>query len=466
MDPFQHENLFSDPVHGYLPFVSRTDRAGEVSERQLIDSAWVQRLRQIHQLQTAWWVFPSAEHTRFQHVLGAMHLASRCLAAWYPSLRESHQALPSRPYLDLLLRAAALLHDVGHGPFGHFFDAHFLSHYGLTHETLGAKIIEGPLADLLTGLRETPAGRIGADERLDVRSITYLICRPRGRESDSSVPTWLRHLRSLFCGIYTVDNMDFVLRDAYMTGYSVRAFDLDRLLHYTFFTPEGLTIHARGMDALMRFLQVRAELFRSIYFHRTVRAIDLELADLFAEGRKLVFPGNPADNLEAYCRLTEWSMLVDVASWHESDDPKRRELGRRWQRLLARDVPWKMVCQRTVVFEAGESERASLLSSPDLLETQLRSLLPDDLADLPLRIDVARQIHRPHTRGPAAGHNFLYDADRGKVRPLDAHELYRRLPISHRICRIYARTLEHRREITEALDQILGDAAEDDVTNM
>src|SRR5512142_2513842 len=71
------ESLSHDPVHGYIPFISRSGLpAGEVSEQEIIDHPWVQRMRQIHQLQTAWWVFPSAEHTRFQHVLGVMHLAS------------------------------------------------------------------------------------------------------------------------------------------------------------------------------------------------------------------------------------------------------------------------------------------------------------------------------------------------------------------------------------------------------
>ena len=67
-------------------------------------------------------------------------------------------------------------------------------------------------------------------------------------------PRWLQFLRSLLSGIYTIDNLDFVLRDAYMTGYSVRAFDLDRLLHYSFFSDPGLTIHDRGLDALVRFM--------------------------------------------------------------------------------------------------------------------------------------------------------------------------------------------------------------------
>ena len=132
-------------------------------------------------------------------------------------------------------------------------------------------------------------------------------------DDDAARPKWLRFLRSLLSGIYTIDNLDFVLRDSYMSGYSPRAFDLDRLLHYSFFTPQGLTIHSRGLSALVRFISVRSELFRSLYFHRTVRALDLTLADLFAESRELLFQGNPAERLNEYQRFTEWSLLIDVA---------------------------------------------------------------------------------------------------------------------------------------------------------
>ena len=70
---FVTESLSHDPIHGYIPFISGDALPeGEVSEQQIIDHPWVQRLRHIHQLQTAWWVFPSAEHMRFQHVLGAV----------------------------------------------------------------------------------------------------------------------------------------------------------------------------------------------------------------------------------------------------------------------------------------------------------------------------------------------------------------------------------------------------------
>ena len=139
---FVTESLSHDPVHGYIPFVSREGLpAGEVSEQAIIDHPWVQRLRHIHQLQTAWWVFPSAEHMRFQHVMGVMHLASRAIDAWYESLETVCPNVPSRAYVESLTRMAALLHDVGHGPFGHFFDDQFLAQFGVTHEDIGAVVI-------------------------------------------------------------------------------------------------------------------------------------------------------------------------------------------------------------------------------------------------------------------------------------------------------------------------------------
>src|SRR5258705_5052551 len=107
MRPYLRENLSHDPVHGYIPFTSSMDLPeGEVAERQIIDHPWVQRLRQIHQLQTAWWVYPTAEHTRFQHVLGVMHLASRAIERLYESLPESCPDVPSPGYVESLLRLA------------------------------------------------------------------------------------------------------------------------------------------------------------------------------------------------------------------------------------------------------------------------------------------------------------------------------------------------------------------------
>jgi uncharacterized protein len=465
MKDFLSESLSHDPIHGYIPFTSSVGLPeDEVAEQQIIDHPWLQRLRQIHQLQTAWWVFPTAEHTRFQHVLGAMHLASRAVATLYESLREVCPDVPSRGYVESLVRLAALLHDVGHGPFGHFFDEHFLADYGLNHELLGSEIIRREFAERIRCVRRNPNSQLEPGETLDPEQITLLITRPRTSSPDG--PKWLRFLRSLFSGLYTVDNMDFVLRDAYMSGYSGRAFDLARLLHYSQFTEKGLTIHERGLSALVRFISVRAELFRAIYFHRTVRAIDLGLQELFLESKQYLFPGHPLEHLNAYQRLTEWSLLVEVSHWPESDRPELRALGQRWQQFLCRRMRWKMICEQTVFYDPGEPEQGSVLSNLASFEAAIRQQLPPALRDLPLRVDTARHVHRPGAHTPAAGQNFLYDPANGKIRSLDDRELFRRIAISYRICRIYALDNQHRAELTAALDRLTGSGVTDDATNM
>jgi HD superfamily phosphohydrolase len=393
-----------------------------------------------------------------------MHLASRATESLYPGLREICPDVPSAGYVECLMRMAGLLHDVGHGPFGHFFDEHFLRQHALTHERLGGHIIVHELGDLLRAIRGCPNGSLADDEVLDPQQIAWLITRPASGDQDDQ-PRWLVLLRSLLSGIYTIDNMDFVLRDAYMSGYSQRSFDLDRLLHYSFFSEHGLTIHDRGMNALMRFMAMRAELFRSIYFHRTVRAVDLTLADLFAESHDLIFPGNPLEHLERYRELTEWSLLVDVSRWHRSHDPRVRDVGARWQQLLQRRIPWRMVVQRTRIFDEGDAEQSSIFSDPRFVAQKLRDVLPAAIRDLPMRVDIARHIERPHTRGPSGGQNYLYDSARDAVRSLSANELFSRLPTSQRICRIYALSDEHASELARGLDTLIGGSI-DDPTNM
>jgi hypothetical protein len=172
------------------------------------------------------------------------------------------------------------------------------------------------------------------------------------------------------------------------------------------------------------------------------------------------------DDLEAYQSLTESSLLVDVARWHKSPDERQRQVGEKWRLLLKREVGWKMICQRSLMFDESDGEQASVFSRPDWVEQSIRSELGDRANKLDLRVDIARHIYRPHTAGPAKRQNFRFDSAHDKVRPLDSHQLYRHLPVSHRICRVYARTIDAASDVAEAIDRMLGPHSVDDVTNM
>jgi len=358
---------------------------------------------------------------------------------------------------------AGLLHDVGHGPFGHFFDEHFLHRFSLTHESLGAHIIRDQLGDLLSQLRGNPNSRLADGEQLDVEQIAWIIQRPT-TSGDDQQPRWMILLRSLLSGIYTIDNMDFVLRDAYMTGYSQRSYDMDRLMRYTFFSNEGLTLHNRGVPALLRFTAARAELFHNIYYHRRVRAIDLALSDVFEDSITELFPGDPQQHMQQYLHFTDSSLLTEVATWSAATGP-HQSLGRRWDQILHCCIPWKMACQQTFSFGESASEGSSIFCDAHYVESKLRDALPTDLHDIELRVDIARYLNRPHTQGESIPQNYYIDPAGDCIRPLVTHPLVGQQAVVQRICRIFAKDMQHRSAITKSLEKLIGQGA-DDLTNM
>jgi hypothetical protein len=196
-----------------------------------------------------------------------------------------------------------------------------------------------------------------------------------------------------------------------------------------------------------------------------VRALDLALEEPFAETMQRVFPGNPLEHLDAYCRFTESSFLIDVARWADSPDPDLRSLGEQWRAILERRVEWKMACERTLNFHAGSSERTTIFSEPELVEQRIRKKLSRGLRGIPLKVDVARHYHRPSGRLPAGGQNYVLDPAAGSPQELDDDELFRSLPISFSIIRVYSKDHTHDAELNAALNNVLGDIG-DSKTNM
>jgi len=254
-----------------------------------------------------------------------MHMAGEFGRHLYPSLKEVCPDVPSANCVEELLRVAGLLHDVGHGPFGHFFDDHFLGRYGLTHEDLGRLIICRKLGRLISRIRRSPSGLFASGESLDPACVAFLIKMPD--PGDEKMPRWLQLLRQLFSGIYTVDNLDYVQRDAFMTGFSLDIVDITRLRFYTFYTKRGLTLHQAGVSALSRFLNARLNLYSNVYFHRTTRGLDLHLQEIFRDTMDMILPVSPAEALDDYLGCDEWRLFCEVGGWPGSADPRKRKLG-------------------------------------------------------------------------------------------------------------------------------------------
>jgi len=389
--PFAAVNLISDPIHGYVELTKRLDphesaAAGlpteEVAEEDLLDTAWLQRLRRISQLQSARWVFPTAEHSRFTHGLGVMHEAGLWARSLYPSLRTAlataGDPLPSEGLVVETLRMAGLLHDVGHGPFAHFFDEHVLAAFAapadprrpagkpLTHEDLSGLIID-ELGPLLRGLRRAPGAvaerdAFADDEVIDPAWVSFLVSKPA--LADPAMPRWVRWLQPLLSGVFTVDNLDYVRRDAYLTGVAVGPVEVERLRRYTFISERGLTLFEPGLPALEMFLTSRRFMYQQVYFHRTVRAIDLDLGEVFGPSIRAIFgEGSPADRLGSYADLDEYGLLHQAARWARGeaiaaqptpgDGTVTEAIGDAWQAILLRRPTWRSEAEIRAEYEEG-----------------------------------------------------------------------------------------------------------------
>lgn len=258
-----------DPVHGYIKIT-------EV-ERTVIDSPFVQRLRRIHQLAGAYMVYPGAVHTRFDHVLGAMHVAG--LMA---------ESIANNIHLDKTkiqdIRLAALLHDVGHGPFSHLFEEVLAEKTNLTHEDISQKIV------LKSNVRD-----ILENYGISSRKISDLCVGKLNKPP---------YMNEIVAGGLSADIMDYLLRDSYFTGVEYGKVDIHRIIDSIEIVNNHLALNQAALYAFEAILIARYEMFKAVYFHRTVRASELMLVhsmSLASNALKLT----DFSRIENYLRLTD-----------------------------------------------------------------------------------------------------------------------------------------------------------------
>lgn len=464
-------NLIADPIHKYVIFTvpfkrQNSNENKEATEKDIIDTSWFQRLRAIHQLQNTIWVFPGGEHSRFLHSIGAMHLASKFAKQLYPSLEYilhiSKAKCPSKNYIEEILRLAGLLHDIGHGPFGHFFDENFLNPvYGINHEIIGQSIIKNKLGNLIKNIRRSPSGKFDSGESINPSYVAYLIKKPK--KNEKKYPKWLKFIRLLFSGIFTVDNLDYIIRDSYMCGISTEPIDIERLLYYTSFTENGITLHKSGIPALITFLYTKTFLYSNVYFHRTTRSFDLHLEEIFRKTMKKLIPTNPLDNLSSYMNITEWFVFHTVLGWTTKGNGVEKKLGREWRKILMRRKKWRYICEEYQSFSDILPKAVKLMTATEIKKEMDKKLKNN----VKYKIDVAKQDTRPiNPLNLQPQKIYIFDPASGiSYEPLKQY--LKDIPIKIAQYRLYSTAPpKYDMELASAFEKVLGAYKGEYITNI
>lgn len=243
--PKNYWGEIKDPVHGYVYITE--------NEKEIIDSYPVQRLRRLRQLAGSEYVYPGANHTRFEHSVGVMYLASRVTEnANFSQLLSEEEAE--------MVKIAALLHDVGHGPFSHVFEQLLIKELDKTHEDITTWMIErSELKDKLTntGYKPKDVGKLAVGK----------LRKPKRAFLDQIISSAV-----------DVDKQDFIVRDTHHTGAEYGYIDIFRLIHALDVLGENLAVDLGALSALESLIIARIESFKSIYFHRVGRAAQIMLA--------------------------------------------------------------------------------------------------------------------------------------------------------------------------------------------
>jgi HD superfamily phosphohydrolase len=320
--------ILRDPVHGLVSFESEEQQIVPA----LLEAGELQRLRRVHQLGLTSLAYPGAGHSRFSHALGTAHVMCRFI----DRIRSVSAELPFWQRLTAERAqealAAALLHDVGHGPFSHLFEEAMPK--GPSHEDWSARIVTTPSTEVYQVLAKV-------DPELPGR-VAALI---RGEHE-------LPYLAHAVSGTFDVDRCDYLLRDAHFTGVSYGSFDLDWLLRsFCLAPPESpggaprLAVDGtKGLPAIESFTLARLFMFQQVYFHKASRASDWLVSRILARVRQLLEDGLRIEGvplavreialqgdteLEHYLKLDDAIMWSAMMGFQEHPDPILSDLARR-----------------------------------------------------------------------------------------------------------------------------------------
>jgi uncharacterized protein len=267
----------ADPIHKYIRFTEL--------EKKIIDSKVFQRLRRIKQLAGAHLVYPAAQHSRFEHSLGTMHLAG---------LAGEH--LFSIGVLDKEsiqeLRVAALLHDIGHGPFSHLFEEALKATRNKNHESIGEEIIcKTELSDILSGFGYSPSV---------ISEISF---------GNSKV----KFKNEIISGSLSSDLMDYLPRDGFFTGVEYGKVDYNRIINsFRVTNNDSLALDISSFYSFESMIISRYEMFRAVYFHKTVRSAEVMLLHSLMLSSEIL--NLSKISLADYLKLTDDSILWKISS--------------------------------------------------------------------------------------------------------------------------------------------------------
>jgi hypothetical protein len=277
--------FIKDPIYGYI-------RVTDV-EKAIIDTLAVQRLRRIRQLSGAEYVYPAANHTRFEHVLGAMYLAGVVAENLPVNLSKEEKQK---------IRLAALLHDIGHAPFSHLFEPLLVKYLNRNHEDMSSWIIaNSALSDVISSVG------------FDSKELSQLAI---GRFSKTDKP----FLNQIISSSFDVDKMDFVVRDSYHTGAGYGSVDVFRLIYTMDVVDGNLAADITALPTLESLILARLESFRTIYFHRACRAVQmmlLQALELAKDDLEILAVKGPDEYLE-------WDDYTVMSKLHAN--PRSREI--------------------------------------------------------------------------------------------------------------------------------------------